>query len=68
MSVRSKIWKEMEKRLGSTIFATLYLFKRKETDVKANISKCQQHLLNLDGRYRVLTTLVFAFVCLLAQS
>lgn len=58
----------MEKRVASTVFATLYLFKRKETDVKANMSKCQHHLLNMDGRYRVLTILVFAFVCLLAQS
>lgn len=45
----------MEKRVASTIFATLYLFKRKETDVKANMSKCQHHLINLDSEYRVWT-------------
>ena len=46
----------------------IVLFKRPEGGMKANMSKCQHHLLYLGIRCMMLIILVSAFTCLMAQS
>lgn len=42
-SVEVKSGKKWRERVASTLSVTLYLFKRREDDVKANMSKYRHH-------------------------